>query len=259
MTIGCLQEVLQDPAPELLPQVRMDHGILEKKLIRYFGNGPASKLLGDYLQRRTQQVKIGNVISNSREVMYGVPQGSILGPLLFQLYINDLPEIVGKRKTLMFADDTTLYYSSRLPLEIQTILNSDLSAVKGWLDMNRLLLNADKTTFMIVRGRNTNDQNISIEICNRRVKEVDVARVLGVKIDSKLTYEPHIRNLITKTKYKYRAFARVSKYLNKDMKVLLYNSTIASHLNYCDMVYETGNKGMRDILLKPRTHALGPQ
>ena len=227
----------------------MDHGVLAAKLRSFFGEGNATKILINYLEGRQQQVKIGNTLSESRDITYGVPQGSILGPLLFLIFINDLPRNIQRCKTLLFADDTTLYAGSRHPCNIQAALNSDLETVKKWFDKNMLILNVSKTNFIMIKPKHmTDDHNAVIMVGGRRIEEVGVARVLGVKMDNGLTYESHLRELISNVKYRYRAFSRIARFLNEDTKLLLYNSVIACRLNYCDVVWNTGNKYMKDRL-----------
>ena len=227
----------------------MDHKILAVKLQKCFGLGTATSLLLNYLRDRIQHVRLGNTLSAGKEVKYGVPQGAILGPLLFLVFINDLPDSVSKCNTLLFADDTTLYVGSRHACNIQSALNADLVAVKKWFDMNKLILNVSKTNFMMVRSRNhPEDSNVVIFVGNRRVKEVNEMKILGLKMDINLTYERHVRELSTNVKYRYRAYARIFKYLDHDTRIILYNSTIASRLNYCDVIWDSGNKNVQQRL-----------
>ena len=128
----------------------VDHSILIKKLELYSGRGNTLRWFQSYLTNRTQMWKIGRTLSQLRVIRCGVPQGSNLGPLLFHIYINDLPNCFSSSTTSMFADDTTLTTERKSIEDIQSNLNTDLENVHQWLLTNKLTLNKEETEYMII-------------------------------------------------------------------------------------------------------------
>ena len=122
----------------------------------------------------------------------GVPQGSILGPLLFLLYINDIASVSSILFSIVFADDTTVFYSSKNFQELSDVVNNELSKIKEWLNANRLSLNIDKTHFMIFRPKGKKENCPTIHINGSSIQEVDDAKCLGIIIDNKLNWIEHI-------------------------------------------------------------------
>ena len=127
----------------------VNHKILLDKLFHYGVRGVAYNWLSDYLDKRKQYVNFQNSNSNKLLIKCGVPQGSILGPLLFLLYVNDIANVSQLLLPLMFADDTNLFLQGKSVNETIDIMNNEMDKVVKWLNANRLLLNVDKTHFMI--------------------------------------------------------------------------------------------------------------
>ena len=131
----------------------VDHEILLSKLNLYGINGTAHQWFQSYLEDCTQMCSINVLLSSSCSLSCGVPQGTILGPLLFMLYINDLPNCLSNCEPRMYADNTPLTYASNNIHNIQTSLNEDLENVHNWLRANKLTLNMTKTEFMFIGSR----------------------------------------------------------------------------------------------------------
>ncbi len=127
----------------------VDHDLLLQKLARYGIKNIEHKWFTDYLTGRTQVVEIEYELSNSQNIEYDVPQGSILGPLLFSLYINDLQLQGIQASIIMYADDTVIVFSHTDYIHIRTVLNNELSNVNAWLDKHKLTLNTKKTKYML--------------------------------------------------------------------------------------------------------------
>jgi len=154
----------------------VDHDVLLWKSDNFFGiRGLPLKLLASYLQGQQQYIVIDDCTSATLNITQGVPQGSSLGPLLFALYINDLPSITKLTSTL-FADDTVLSISESNSTELQSIVNTELEKVNEWLHVNKLFFNYSKTSYMIVSGKNN-----QLTDCNVKINDKTITRTTCVK------------------------------------------------------------------------------
>ena len=178
----------------------VNHPILLSKLYSYGVKGNAYELLSSYLDNRTQRCAVNGVLSNSCTLTCEIPQGTVLGPLLFLLYINDLPNCLSNSQLRMYADDTHLTYADNDICFIEASLNQDLSNINCWLIANRLTLNMTKTEFMLIGSRqklNGLSALPALEINGTQLNRVNFTRSLGVLIDENLSWSNHI-NTITK-------------------------------------------------------------
>ena len=180
----------------------VDHGILLRKLELYGIKGNALKLVKSYLSHRTQLCRVNSSISSKRTITCGVPQGSILGPLLFLIYVNDLPQCFDKARPRLFADDTNLTASSETITDVESIMNSELANLKEWLISNKLNLNVAKTEFMVIGSKQmlnkTKDTEVNIKIDNRNIKQVFECKTLGVNVDQHLSWKNNTEKLCKK-------------------------------------------------------------
>ena len=168
----------------------IDHEILLSKLELYGFKGASLNLFRDYLSDRTQITVVNNVNSDTSLISCGVPQGSILGPLLFLLYINDLPNCNLVSDVRMYADDTNLTFAFSDPNELFSSMTHDLGNLKLWLDTNRLSLNVLKTKCMFTGTRQKisllpSDQHILLD--GHTIERVKSYKYLGVQIDETLS------------------------------------------------------------------------
>ena len=174
----------------------VNHKILLKKLEYYGINGIAKCWLTDYLTNRKQRVKIENEFSDYKSITCGVPQGSILGPLLFLIYINDMHQVTKYSTLYHFADDTNLLYSHKDIRKLRKAVNSDLKLVFQWLCANRLSLNIDKTEFIVFKSpRKSINERITLKLNGKNIFESKKLRYLGLIVDSHMTWKYHISEL----------------------------------------------------------------
>lgn len=219
----------------------VNHRILLHKLAKYFSfHSTAISLINSYLTNRKQYVVVNNINSDLLTVHCGVPQGSLLGPLLFSLFINDLPLCLSDASCRLYADDAQLYISGPMsqlnPLIAK--LNDDLDGVLFWAKRNCLKLNEKKTQAMIVCSRKIDYSSISrIKMNNFVIPFVNKVKNLGVIFNSAFTWNDHIFYISQKVYCTLRKLWKLSVYLNTWVKRKLVNSLIVPHFLYCDVVF----------------------
>ena len=216
----------------------VDHSILVQKLIHYGVRGAAINWISSYLSGRSQCVSIGNSISKFSKIETGVPQGSILGPLLFLIYINDIVNSSDIVRFILFADDTSVFFSHKDRRETEKILNIELHKLSNWLTANKLSLNTDKSSVLFFRTKNANnnlDSNISIN--GTMLKEVISAKYLGLQIDNKLTFNEQITSIKTKLIKGNYILSKLRHFVPQDLLLNVYNAYIQPFLDYGNLVW----------------------
>ena len=218
----------------------LSHNILLNKLNLYGIRGLANVWIQNYLSERKQHVVYNQKISTENNIVCGVPQGSFLGPLLFLLYINDLPLSSNSSHFIIFADDTNILFSHKDPSRLEKVINIELNKISNWFKLNKLSLNIDKMNFMIFKNKHSNkpDLNYKIEIDDKNIEKVEITKFLGVLIDNNLSWKAHTMH-ISKIVSKYNGIIRkIRSYLNKDSLLTLYNTLVLPYLSYCTLVWE---------------------
>ena len=171
----------------------LPHDLMVAKLEAYGISKESLQLISDYLSHRKQRTKIGSVYSDWANVIHGIPQGSILGPLHFNIFINDIFLVVEKSDICNFADDYTLYpHGSNLPLILNN-LEHDMRNLLYWFKINSLKANPGKFQFMILGKKKR--LKYSLKIRSITIKESDEVELLGITIDKALNFKKHIENL----------------------------------------------------------------
>ena len=212
----------------------VNHNILLKKLEHYGIRGPALSWFTSYLSSRKQLVVLDGLSSSLSKISCGVPQGSILGPLLFLIYINDMHTSVQFSTVYHFADDTNLLYHHKNPKILRKHMNADLKLLFDWLCSNRLSLNISKTEFIIFKPpRATLTNRITLTLNRTKIFESTKIRYLGVILDNKLTWKFHIFELGKKLNRAVGMLYKLRRLnCNRNILLSLYFAIFQSHLNY---------------------------
>ena len=233
----------------------VNHTILLDKLEYYGIRGLSLNWFKSYLSNRLQFVEFNGCCSCRKLISCGVPQGSIIGPLLFLLYINDLSTSSNILKFVLFADDTNIFFSGKDLCTISTILNTELEKISTWLEANILSLNLDKTKFMLFRTRKKQvSQTFNLYIDNHLIEQTKEIRLLGVILDEVLSWKSHISYIANKISKSVGIIYRSSFYLSKSSLRSLYYSMIYPYLYYCNIVWASTYKSNlhRIVILQKR-------
>lgn len=217
----------------------VDHNILLNKLKLYKINRTALNWFESYLKYRPQKVSFNNLLSEERYVKHGVPQGSILGPLLFLLFINDLP-LHTDVNTDLYADDATIYQANSSLKEIEITLQKALSNIAEWCKQNGMLINLDKTKAMLIttrQKRNRLERDINIIFNGIPLTTVSNERILGVQIDNNLLWGDHISKVAKKMSTNIWLLSKIKCYLSLEHRLLFYKGYIQPHLDYANTVW----------------------
>ena len=222
----------------------VNHDILLHKLHHYGIQGPAHKLLKSYLTNRKQYVKIGNQASKFGNITCGVPQGSVLGPLLFILYINDLHKACLTGNIRIFADDTNIFFKCKNNSEITQIGNTIMSSLQTWFQNNKLSLNSEKSCFIVFRSKRKKLGDIPNEINfnHQSIKRSKTVKYLGVILDENLTWNEHISDVCNKLKRYFKIFYHLRRNINIEQVKVTYYALIYSKIKYGITVYGFANK-----------------
>ena len=211
----------------------LNHELLIAKLEAYGFDKESLTYVYSYLSDRKHRTKINNSLSEWADITSGVPQGSILGPLLFNIYINDIFYFVDKSDLANYADDTTPHTVENTIDSLLPCLYKDTSILIQWFKDNYLQMNPDKCKLLI----SNRDKDLSLIINNEVIECSKSVKLLGVTIDNKLDFNEHVSKLCKKVSAKLHALARVSNFMNQDKLRLLMKAFIESQFCYCPLVW----------------------
>ena len=218
----------------------IQHACLIKKLPCYGIESFELEWLKDYLFNRSQTVKFNNVKSSPLHITHGVPQGSILGPLLFNILINDISQVVDKAQIILYADDTAMYYAHKDPKTIQEILGNQCNNINNWLGDNNLYLNLNKgkTEFVLfgTPQRLSKAEKIEIPINKSAVHESSQYTYLGVILDHHLNLHEHLTKVFKKATSRLKLMQRVRVNLTPYVAFCIYNVMIKSQMTHCSSI-----------------------
>ena len=216
----------------------VDHDILLYKLRCYGVRGIANEWFKSYLEKRRQFVNISGFNSNEVTLNYGVPQGSVLGPLLFLVYINDLNKVVKYSSTIHFADDTSLLLKNESLKQLNKRVNIDLKLLTKWLKANKISLNASKTKVLIFRHPMKKiNYNLKIKIDGKVIEPVKTVEYLGVNIDYTLNWHSHVNFLIPKLTRAIGMLSKIRHFVPLKTLISIYYSIFSSNLTYASQVW----------------------
>ena len=233
----------------------LSHTILITKLKHYGICDVALKLMKSYLENRKQYVQFDTCTSDMKSIRNGVPQGSILGPLLFLIYINDFPNSSKLFNFLMYADDTTLFccLEDITSDNKELVLNNELQCVHSWLKANRLSLNVKKTKYMLFRKQKRSGiRELNLRISNDAIQSVNDFNFLGLHINSKLSWDTHT-NVISKRMSRAVGIIKKLQFVfPKTILLTIYNALILPHINYCLLSWGTASAVKTIFLIQKR-------
>ncbi len=208
--------------------------LLIKKLKLLGVTGLENNWFKSYLENRTQCVSINGCISTPNVIRSGVPQGSILGPLLFLLFMNDMPGNIMNSTVDMYADNTLIYVSNKDVNVIEKYLNEDLVSLGKWLDDNLMKVNVSKTKVMLLGTtcKTSKIDNVNVMMNNTKVEKVNCFKYLGVTIDANLKWNDHINNVYRNLCNSLGIMRRIKPFVPQSSLITIYNTMFLPHFDY---------------------------
>ena len=215
----------------------LPHGLLVAKLHAYGVELSACKVLCSYLHNRHHRVKMCDVKSEWLNIEKGVPQGSILGPLLFNIFINDIFFIDNDVSIYNYADDNCISYAHSSIDQIKNVLEQDTHRLLDWFKNNSLEANPTKFQSMILKNKKAIADDVDIIVNDTMLNLTDDMTVLGITIDSQLNFNVHVSNMCNKAGRQLNVLQRLKGSLDYSSRLSIYKSFIMSNFNYCPVVW----------------------
>ena len=191
---------------------------------------------------RKQRTKVNNSFSTWQDIISGIPQGSIIVPLLFNIYINDIFFLINGTSLAKFADDNTPYTMNKDIKEVLNNLLNDTNILKDWFRNNYFVLNNDKCNLLITN----HDEDVSLKLGNEIITGKEWVKLLGIKIDNKLDFSEDVSSICRKANLKLLALARASKFMNKEKLRILARAFIESQFGYCPLIWMFHNRTLNN-------------
>ena len=239
----------------------IDHKILLRKLASYGIDHRDLKWFDSYLSDRQQKCVVNGELSGARAVTCGVPQGSLIGPLLFLIYINDLPNCLREALPRMYADDTSISIAASSLPELESVLNTELANLHEWLDVNKLSLNIAKTELLLIGSRQrlastTIGHSLTVKIEGHEIDRVPHTKSLGLYIDQNLSWSKHVKEAAKIISSGIGALERLRPFICDDTAILLYRALIEPYFDYCCPVWDGLSNELADKLQKLQNRAI---
>ena len=231
------------------------HDLLVAKLHAYGLSKEAVTFLYSYLKRRKQGVKINNTESIFQILLSGVPQGSILGPILFNIFINDLFLFINEVELANFADDNTIYAAKKNVEELIKVLEKESNTAIDWFKMNDMIVNPDKFQAMILSS-NKKENKFDLKINNSIISSEKSVTLLGIEIDNKLNFDKQVSNICRKANNQLNAIGRIQNYLGEKGKKTILNTFVYSNFMYCPLTWHFCSKSSQNKIEKIQYRSL---
>ena len=229
----------------------ISHSILLDKMAHYGLRGIVLDWFKNYLTNRKQFVEYNNHASATKQLSSGMPQGSILGPLGFIIYVNDIPNAVPDLSLILYADDTSAFTSHENIQTLNNTINTGLTQLNTWFNTNKLSLNHKKTNYMLFGTRYKTKQcnnNFKVSLDDKEIDHVNAFKFLGVSVDQNLTWKNHIDNLVKKCSSGIGMLYKVKRFLPETALLRLYDTLVLSHINYGITAWSSANNNDRERL-----------
>ena len=233
----------------------VNHDLIIAKLEAYGVGENSLRLIQNYISQRQQRVRVGSSLSEWLEIILGVPQGSILEPILFNVFINDLPIFIEETDICSFADDTTLYACGK---ELDTIsfkLEIETNTAIQWLKDNEMVANPSKFQLMFLSKYKNFEKNTSFD--GKTSKSSDTVKLFGITLDKNINFKRHMKNICHKANNKTKALFRIRKFLNLEQVQVLAEAYISSNFRYCPLIWMFCGKMSDNLIVEPITEHLG--
>ena len=215
----------------------LNRNILIKKLRKYGIRGIPLLLLISYLSNRYQAVKVNGTVSNFQLINTGVPQGSVLGPILYLIYVNDVPNISNLFSQCLFADDTDLIFQSSCKDDLLYKTNVGLNQFYSWCCVNRLSINISKTKIMLFSNVLSPADVSEVYMNGLKLEYASSVRFLGLIIDDQLKFDKHAEHISQKISKNIGVLYKLKLYVPKNTLLSIYRCFIECYMNYCILIY----------------------
>jgi hypothetical protein len=224
----------------------IDHKLLLKKLDKYKLSQSLIKLIQSFLENRQHLVSVNQTNSGYLVQKYGVPQGSILGPLLFSIYINDLPLHITDSSCEMFADDTSLHTKDSNINTLTTKLQKTINQLVTWSEHNHMALNSKKTKCMLIttaqKRHHIPTAELNLFVKNEKIQEVDSHLILGVTIQNNLSWNNYLGDISSRISSKLHLLKRIKNFLNATCRKIFFHAYIQSIIDYASTLWDQSTK-----------------
>ncbi len=227
----------------------VNHNIMMKKMQGCGISGPLLRLLESYLQERSQYVQLNESKSKTRTLTYGVPQGSLLGPRLFSIYVNDLPSAITSSEVCLFADDSTFYFIGTNIEEVIDALNETGKQISTWCSKNKLTIHTGKSEIMLLTNRNLVGPLRPVNINEEEIKYVKTATCLGIVIDNHLRWDAQVKRVSKSFAAKVSQLKRM-RFLPVKIQEEIYFKTVIAAVTYAVAVWGTCSPALFNDLEK---------
>ena len=236
----------------------VNHSILIRKIDQVGIKGDLLRWVDNYLHKRAQRTFANNILSSTAPVICGVPQGSILGPLFFILYINDVKQYIKDVNIGLYADDTVLFSKNANWLLAQENLQIMLNDFVKWSGKNELTINSQKTKFMVFGSRSKvkKAKNAKLAINNTKIQLVPSFKYLGFTMDPVLSYSNHISTLLNVVSHKSYMMAKIRRYISEYSAIRIYKAMLLPYFDYADIIYDKANQNGLDKLQRVQNKCL---